>query len=54
MNFVGLSKLVYFSFYSPQTLGGINILVNIRYLSNEAITVPIRPESPNFIPYKNG
>lgn len=41
MNFVGLSRLVHFSFYSPQILGGINTLVKIWYLNNEAMAVPV-------------
>lgn len=52
MNFVGLSKPVHSSFYSPQVLGGINTLVNIWYLNNEALAAP-RPESSNFTHYRD-
>lgn len=53
VNFIGLSRPVHFSLYSPQTLDGINTFVNIWYLNNEVMTAPIRPESSNFIPYKD-
>ena len=45
-----LSKPVHFSFYSPQTLGGINTFVNVWCSSNEAMAVPLRAKSSNFNP----
>lgn len=52
MNFIGLSRPLYFSLHLPPVNEGMNSL-NIWYLSNEAMAAPVRPESANCVPYKD-